>query len=96
MKRGMITVILAMVLAFSAIGWAAEPPMMEKTQAGKTQAACPVLGNKVNKDLYVDYKGQRIYFCCPQCIPVFQKDPEKYLQKMREQGVYPEPIPGSK
>ena len=98
MKRTMITVALAVVLAFSVTvaGWAAEPPMMERPLAGKTQVACPVQGGKVNKDLYTDYKGQRIYFCCPGCPEIFQKDPEKFLQKMREQGVYPEPSPGGK
>ena len=97
MKRSMITVILAVVLAFSVsgAGWAAEPPMMEKPLAGKTQEACPVRGGKINKDLYTDYKGQRIYFCCPECIGIFKKDPEKYLQKMREQGIIPEASPGS-
>jgi YHS domain-containing protein len=28
----------------------------------------------------VDYKGRRIYFCCKECPPVFNKDPEKYIK----------------
>jgi YHS domain-containing protein len=98
MKRTIITVILAIVLAFSVAGagWAAPPPMMDRPLAGKTQVACPVQGGKINKDLYVDYQGQRVYFCCPACIPIFNKDPENYLRKMREQGVVPEKTPGGK
>ncbi len=98
MKRAMITVTLAIVLAFSATmaGWAAEPPMMERPLAGKTQEACPVQGGKINKNIYTDYKGQRIYFCCPECPDIFRKDPEKYLQKMREQGIMPEPSPAGR
>lgn len=98
MKEKMITVILALVLAFSVAGagWAAPPPMMDQPVAGKTQVACPVQGGKINKDLYVDYQGQRVFFCCPACIPIFNKDPEKYLRKMREQGVTPEKTPGGK
>ena len=69
---------------------------MMETPARKTQVACPVQGGKINKDLYVDYQGQRVYFCCPACIPIFNKDPENYLRKMREQGVLPEKIPGGK
>ena len=98
MKRTMITVALAVVLAFSVTvaGWAAEPPTMERPLAGKTQVACPVQHGKINTDLYVDYKGQRIYFCCKECIPIFKKNPEAYLERMRREGVYPEPSPGGK
>ncbi len=55
-----------------------------------------MLGNKINKNIYTDYQGQRIYFCCPGCIDVFKKNPEAYLKKMREQGVAPEKTPGGK
>jgi YHS domain-containing protein len=97
MKEKMMTMILALVLSFSVAGagWAAPPPMME-TPARKTQVACPVQGGKINKDLYVDYQGERVYFCCPACIPIFNKDPENYLRKMRGQGVMPEKTPGGK
>ena len=78
MKKVMISMILAMVLAVFAAGagWAAEPPMMEKPLTGRTLEACPVhQGMKINKNIYTDYKGQRIYFCCPACPAIFQKDP---------------------
>ena len=51
---------------------------------------CVVMGGKINKDVYVDYEGQRVYFCCAACIDEFNKDPEKYLKKMKEAGVKPE------
>jgi len=101
MKK-MLTAILALTLGFSlaGAGWAADPTTALQDrgllQAGKQQVACPVQGGKINKDLYTDYQGQRIYFCCPACIEIFKKDPEKYLQKMREQGVVPSRSPGGK
>lgn len=64
--------------------------------ASKPQTACPVLGGNVNKEIYADYKGQRVYFCCKGCDEEFKKDPEKYLQKMKEQGVTPEKTPAAK
>ena len=87
MKKVTIT-ILALVMAFSlsAAGWAAPPPMIDAPLAGKTQVACPVQHGKINQDLYVDYKGQRIYFCCKECIPIFKKDPEKFLKKEGSSG----------
>lgn len=64
--------------------------------APQPQTTCPVLGGKINKEVYTDYQGQRIYFCCSGCDTEFKKDPEKYLQKMKEQGVSPEKAPRQK
>ena len=60
-----------------------------------TQANCPVMGGKINKDIYADYKGKRVYFCCPACIEPFNKDPEKYIKKLQEEGVVLEKAPKS-
>ncbi len=90
------SLIMALLLAFllAASGLAADPitGLLDKP-APRKQVVCPVQGGKVNQDLYVDYQGQRVYFCCPECIPIFKKNPEKYLQKLREQGVVPEKSP---
>ena len=55
----------------------------------KEAERCVVMGGKINKDVYVDYEGQRVYFCCAACIDEFNKNPEKYLKKMEEAGVKP-------
>ncbi len=72
---------LFVVLAFAATAFAA------------AQTTCPVMGGKINKKLYADYKEQRVYFCCMACPPQFAKDPEKYIQKMKEMGQEPEKVP---
>lgn len=59
----------------------------------KAQTTCPVLGGNVDRNIYVDYKGQRIYFCCTGCDQEFKKNPEKYLEKMKAQGITPEKTP---
>jgi YHS domain-containing protein len=46
------------------------------------QTICPVMGNPINKDVFVEYQGKKVYFCCPGCIEPFQKNPEKYLPKL--------------
>jgi YHS domain-containing protein len=56
------------------------------------QTVCPVMGGKVNKDLYVDYQGQRIYLCCPGCKKAFLKEPEKYMKVLAENKILLEPI----
>ena len=79
-------VILALALtAFVAGGlWAAGP---------KTQTTCPVLAGNIDKNVYVDYHGKRIYFCCSGCDAEFMKNPEKYMKKLQEEGVTLEPAP---
>lgn len=56
------------------------------------QTTCPVMGGGINKELYADYKGERVYFCCMGCPPQFAKNPEKYITKMKAMGQEPEKI----
>ena len=63
--------------------------------AAKVQTMCPVLGNPISKDVFVDYQGQRIYFCCADCIGKFKSSPETYLKKLADQGVTIEATPAA-
>jgi YHS domain-containing protein len=48
---------------------------------------CPVSGDKLGGDMgkpYVMvYQGQEVKFCCPMCKKDFDKDPAKYIAKIR-------------
>ncbi len=47
------------------------------------QTTCPVMeGNKIDPDIYTDYKGKRVFLCCQFCYQAFTKNPEKYLDKL--------------
>ncbi len=46
------------------------------------QKTCPVMGGKINKDLYTEIDGRKIYVCCPGCIGQIEKNPEIYLSVM--------------
>jgi YHS domain-containing protein len=39
------------------------------------------MGGKITSDSYLDYQGQRIYFCCPGCGASFLEDPDKYFEQ---------------
>jgi YHS domain-containing protein len=58
----------------------------------KPQTLCPVMGNPIDKKIFVDHLGQRIYFCCAGCPPMFKKEPQKFLDKLKKAGVTPESI----
>ncbi|MBI2837055.1 MAG: YHS domain-containing protein [Acidobacteria bacterium] len=47
------------------------------------QTVCPVRGETIaKKESFTDYKGRRIYFCCPGCEEPFSKEPGKFLEKL--------------
>lgn len=46
------------------------------------QTTCPVMDGAINKNIFTEYKGKKVYFCCPSCKDVFEKDPEKYVSKL--------------
>jgi|GEM_PF-1836134 len=59
---------------------------------GKAQTLCPVMGGPIDRTIFADYKGQRVYFCCAGCKEQFEADPEKFLKKMADDGVSPEKV----
>jgi len=51
--------------------------------AATEQTTCPVMeGNPINKSIFVEYKGKKVYFCCKGCPETFLANPEKYIAKL--------------
>jgi len=46
------------------------------------QTTCPVMGEPIDKDIYVEYLGKKVYFCCEGCQEKFMEEPEQYLDKL--------------
>ena len=58
-------------------------PASPAVAAAGEQTICPVMaGNPIDKNVFVEYKGKKVYFCCTQCKAQFEKNPEKYLPKL--------------
>jgi YHS domain-containing protein len=102
MKK-LLAVIAGMALLLGVIDFAlAEGAQMKDKAAPKFQTLCPVTGDAISKDVFVDHEGKRIYFCCDMCIPTFKKDPAVYLKKIEEKGETPyslqtmDPVNGEK
>jgi YHS domain-containing protein len=51
-------------------------------QVAGEQTTCPVMGGPIDKSIFVEYQGKKVYFCCKGCVAEFQKEPEKYLAKL--------------
>jgi hypothetical protein len=52
----------------------------------KPQETCPVTGAKVDRKLYVDAGGYRIYVCCQGCVAAVKADPQKYVKVLEGRG----------
>ena len=72
-------------MAEEAEGMAGEAMDTAETAVGEAvteQKTCPVMGGPIDKDVFVEYKGKKVYFCCPGCEDTFLKDPEKHISKL--------------
>jgi len=92
MKRliSMIAVLLVLTFAGATVFAA------EQASGGKAQTTCPILAGQVDKSLYADYEGKRVFFCCASCKDDFNKDPAGYIKKMEDQGIVLEKTPAAK
>lgn len=84
--------VVVMMMSAAAIGQSAESSKEDSTKAAvhekhlKPQSTCPVSGDPIDKNQYVDYNGKRIYVCCADCLAAVRKDPEKYIKKLENMG----------
>ena len=51
------------------------------------QTTCPVMGGAIDRSLYVDHAGKRIYACCSGCLSPIKENPEKYIQELEAKGI---------
>ena len=54
----------------------------EAVSAAVVQTTCPIMDQPINKSLFTEYKGKKVYFCCLGCKEKFEQEPEKYLAKL--------------
>lgn len=53
----------------------------------QAQTTCPISGEKLeDKDLFVDYEGQRVYLCCKKCVTKFNAFPDKWIATLAMAG----------
>ena len=61
-------------------------PSESQAQAGP-QTTCPMMDTPIDKNIFVDHKGKRIYFCCDECPAKFTADAEAQMKKLADAGV---------
>ena len=65
---------------------AAKVPEETVSRAVETieQTTCPVMGGAINKAIFTEYKGKKVYFCCDPCKEKFEAAPEQYVAKLTQ------------
>jgi YHS domain-containing protein len=51
------------------------------------QTLCPLMGEKINRSIYADYQGKRVYFCCKSCLDEFAKAPANTVKQVEGKGI---------
>ncbi len=64
-----------------------------KGEPGKPQTVDVVSGKPIDRGVYADYNGERIYFCCADSRNQFQKNDQVYLRKIKEKNILLEKTP---
>lgn len=79
-----LTFLLFTGLVYSS-GQAHTTKQMKETEVVGNEI-CPVSGEKINEEMKqtYEYKGRIYSFCCLGCVEEFKKNPEKYIEKMKE------------
>jgi len=60
------------------------------------QARDIMSGKPINRSIYTDYAGKRIYFCCAESRKQFSAQPELCMKMFREQGITLEDSPAKR
>jgi YHS domain-containing protein len=84
MKIASLIAIIILSLIAAANLFAQTTGNQKKTATEEMNKICPVMGGKTDKKISYQYKDKKYYFCCPECIEVFRKDPEKYIKKLNK------------
>lgn len=68
-------------------GVAAQLTALEGAPKKGPKIECPVMGGEAKKEVSADYRGGKMFFCCPDCIEEFNKHKDKYAAKANQQLV---------
>ena len=89
MKRIATLIMTASLIAGAAVAGEGDGHHAKEAVKAKIiqQTTCPVMGGKVNRDLYVDHDGKRVYVCCKGCVETVKRNPGKWIKKLESEGV---------
>jgi YHS domain-containing protein len=82
MRASALLIVLAAALAAPADETKKIDPIRIPAIVDLNNKTCPVQGDEITGDDHVDWNGVRVRLCCPDCKPMFEKEPEAALEKL--------------
>jgi hypothetical protein len=82
---GILTILLVLVIGGLLLSILI--PSGIKGAAGKLQTVDAFFGEPINRLIYTDWDGDRLYFCCSKSKDLFFRDPSGNLQKIHKKGI---------
>ena len=73
------------VVGLVAVGCGKTEAPPTDVEAAIAQKTCPVMAGPIDKNIFTEYQGRKIYFCCQACLDKFKAEPEKYIKKVDEE-----------
>jgi YHS domain-containing protein len=64
----------------------AEATVKKVVDPQPVNSVCPVSGEEIDSEITATYNGKTYAVCCKSCLKKFNKDPEKYVAKLSEDG----------
>jgi len=92
---GRLLISFLFVIAITSFAYAADEhdhsddhnSVADTSQMQVTNSYCPVMPDmQTNPEIFTDYKGKKVYFCCNNCKAAFGREPEKYLDQLPQFG----------
>lgn len=62
-------------------------------EARRLQILCPIMNRPIDRKLYHDYEGQRIYVCCPGCLDEVRARAGEIVAEQTGRGIEFEKVP---
>ncbi len=53
----------------------------------RVQTQCPVSKEPIDRNIFDDHNGKRIYMCCKKCRSKFRRNPGKFVQALAAEGI---------
>jgi YHS domain-containing protein len=82
----LVSTLMLTIISLAGCKKKSEPAGPKGTKAPTTiaieQKTCPVMGGAINKDIFTEYKGKKVYFCCAPCADKFKANPQEYTAKL--------------
>ncbi len=90
MKTRVLIVATTAAALFGPLAYAGANDVDKKSTAAGCPALevrCPVSGEKIDRKVFVETKGMKVYFCCTKCIEKYKADPAKYVTQVKSQQI---------